>query len=287
MKNALYKGLTAVLFVLFITPTARAGFPLGQGHWMLSPTYNYYAASGYWNNAKIFTPYSNNGKFSSNYFGVYGTYGISASTEFYFNVPVVSQTYSETNLLIQNGSLGDVTMGLNFYPTQNDIDKHFSISGGIIIPLYQNATNVPSNLTGVTPPFVGFGSVGAEAKLGYAGNAPNFIKNCYFDVSAGVRQYFSALGPTQIFFDGTFGVGLDENWKIYGNVNGVNSTSNNQSASSSVDGVNRDFGYFRMTAGVGRRLSQTTQLYLSLFQDVSGRNTGRGSGFSLFAVIKF
>lgn len=282
----LSKGLLGLFFVLFLLPKAKAGFPLGQGHWMLSPTYNYYSASGYWNSSKLFTPYANNGRFSSNYFGLYGTYGISRNTEFYFNVPVVVQTYSETNLLNQKASLGDVTMGLSFYPAQNDIDKHFSISGGIIIPLYQNSSNTPSSLNGVTAPYVGFGALGAEAKLGYAGNAPNFIKNCYFDVSAGLRQYFSAMGPTQIFFDGTFGVGIDENWKIYGNLNAVNSTSNYQN-SSSTDGVNRDFGYFRMTAGVGRKLGETTQLFGSIFQDVSGRNTGRGSGFSLFLVIKF
>jgi hypothetical protein len=283
------KKIKVVVYILLINllllqMPAKAGFPLGQGHWMLAPTYNYYSASGYWNSSRIFTPYTNNGRFVSNYFGLYGIYGISKNTEFVFNLPFVNQNYTETNLLIQNGSLGDASFGLSFYPAQNDLDRHFSISGSIILPLYQNS-KISSSLSSVTPPFVGFQTLGAEAKLGYAGNAPNFIKNSYFDINAGIRQYFSSLGPTQIFFDGTFGVGVDDYWKIYGNLSGVNSTSNYQGTS--TDGVNRDYGYFRITAGAGRKLGEQTQLFVSLFQDVSGRNTGKGSGFSLFAVFKF
>lgn len=180
--------------------------------------------------------------------------------------------------------MGDVTAGFAYYPEMKNLTTHFSITGSIIIPLYQNVA-YPSSLTG-TVPVVGFQSVGAEVKASLAGSPENFIKNCYYDMSVGARQYFSTYGPTQFFFDGTFGVAVDEDWKIYGNLSTVSSQSNYTSTTSS-DGINRDFSYFRMTTGVGYRVNKTVQLYGNIFQDVSGKNIGRGHGFGLFAVIKF
>ncbi|MDE3235077.1 MAG: hypothetical protein KGO81_03905 [Bacteroidota bacterium] len=280
------KSIRICLFVLVLSCCsflAKAGFPVGKGHWLLSPTYNYYSASGYWNAQRTYTAYTNNGRFSSNYFGLYGKYGINRNWELVFNVPFAIQTYSETNYLSQTSSMGDATVGLSYYTNMNDYTKHFSITGSLILPLYQNINFAPTG-SNVTTPIIGFQSVGGELKLGFAGNAQNTSRSVYYDLEAGVREYFSTLGPTQTFFNATLGVPLDDDWKLFGTLNGV---SSNSTATTAIDNINRDFGYFRMTAGAGLRVSKTSQLYASVFQDVSGRNIGRGHGFSLFAVIKF
>ena len=274
-----------IICVICFTTAAKAGFPIAAGHWLLAPTYNYYAAKGYWNSSRLYTPYANNGRFTSNYLGVYGVYGINRNWNFTFNVPFVIQTYTETNLLVSNSSIGDVTLGFTYFTPERNANNHFSITGSLIIPFYQNVP-LPSNLSTVTPPFVGFQSVGAELKLSYAGNAQNFIPGCYYDLSAGVRQYFSTYGPSQLFFDATLGVNLDEDWQVLGNLSGVSSNSN-YTTTTTTDGVNRDYGYFRVRAGVGRRINKDMQLFAGIFQDVSGRNIGRGSGFYISAVFHF
>jgi len=273
---------TVVAICLF-SFTAKAGFPVGAGKWLLSPGYYYYSANGYWDANRVFNAYGSNGRFTSNYLGLYGVYGINRNWELVFNVPFVSQTFSQTGVLIQNSSMGDVTAGISYYPEMKNLTTHFSVTGSLIIPLYQNVNY--TGLSGITAPNIGFQSVGAEAKISLAGGSENFIKGFYYDVVAGGRQYFSTYGPTQFFFDATLGDAVDEDWKIYANFSTVSSQSNYTSTIS--DGINRDFSYFRVTAGFGYRVNKTVQLFANLFQDVSGKNIGRGHGFGLFAVIRF
>jgi len=287
MKKFLQAVLSAILFITVFSISARAGFPIGKGRWMLAPNYSYYTANGYWDAQRVFNSYSDNGRFTSHYFGLYGGYGIDRNWDFIFNIPLVIQTYSNTYQLIQKSSLGDATMGFSYFPTLNDYTKHVAITGSLIIPLYQNINFAPS-LSGITPPFVGFESVGGELKIGYSGTNETTLKGVYYDIEAGVREYFSTYGPTQTFFNATIGVPLDEDWKVTGNIATVSSNSNASLATGTTsDGINRDYGYFRLTASIGRKLNKNVQAYLSFFQDVAGRNIGRGHGFSLSTVIKF
>ena len=262
-----------------------AQFPVGAGRFMLAPTYNYYHAGGYWDKNGLYNSYSSGGKFTSNYFGIYGAAGIDRKWEFVFNIPLVVQTYSDSVRLIQNGSLGDVSLGLTYFTQMTDPQKHFSITGSIIIPLYQNMP-LPSTISSVTPPFVGFQTTGAELKLDYSGSTQEIWKSSYYVFEAGARQYFSSYGPTQFFGSATFGTALDDDWKLTGKLSFVNSSSN-YIVGATPDGVNRDYSYFRMEVGAGRKVTKATQIYLNLFQDITGRNIGRGTGFSIFAVIRF
>lgn len=273
------------MMVSLFQQKAMAQFPVGAGRFMLAPTYNYYHANGYWDKNGLYNSYASGGKFTSNYFGLYGAVGIDRKWEFVFNVPFVVQTYSDSSRFVQNGSLGDVTLGLSYYTPMADPQKHFSVTGSIIIPLYQNIP-LPASLSTVTPPFVGFQTTGGELKLDYSGSTEEVWKSSYYVLEAGARQYFSVYGPTQFFGSATFGTALDDDWKLSGKLSGVNSSSN-YIAGSTADGVNRDFSYFRIELSIGRKVSKATQLYASIFQDVSGRNIGKGSGFSVFAVIRF
>jgi protein XagA len=279
-KNFLW--VYSIALASLFSEKAMAQFPVGDKRILLAPTYSYYRATGYWNSNSIYSAYPSGGKFTSNYLGLYGVAGINRNWEFTFNVPFIVQTYTDSGRLIQNGSLGDVTLGLTYYTPMADPQRHFSITGSLIIPLYQNIP-LPSNLSTVTPPFVGFQTTGGELKLSYAGSTENVWKSSYYTLQGALRQYFSTYGPTQFIYSATFGTALDEDWKLAGTLSGVSSSSNFIPLTS--DGINRDFSYFRIALGLGRKVSKTTQVYASIYQDVTGKNIGRGSGFSLYAVI--
>jgi hypothetical protein len=237
-----------VMIFSVIHQKVMAQFPVGAGRFMLAPTYNYYHASGYWDKNGLFNSYASAGRFTSNYFGLYGAAGLDRKWEFVFNVPFVVQTYTDSGRLVQNGSLGDITLGLSYYTPMIDPQKHFSVTGSLIIPLYQNIP-LPSSLSTVTPPFVGFQTTGGELKLDYSGSTEEVWKSSYYVLEAGLRQYFSTYGPTQYFASATFGTALDNDWKLTGKLGGLSSSSN-YIAGSTSDGVNRDFSYFRMELGV-------------------------------------
>ncbi len=280
---------TTIFFTIFFSvlhTASYAGFPIGKGRWLLSPMYSYYGANSYWDKLKVLTPYENgNGKFTSNYFGVYGGFGVDKNVDFIFNVPFVIQTYQNATTLVQNASMGDASLGFSYFFNNDNPYKHTSLSGSLLIPLYQNSVinNLPAN---VTMPYVGFQTVGAEVKLGFSGTNIKTLKNTYYDVEGGIRQYFSASGPTQAFFNATFGVPLDNYWNLKATLNGVNSNGTT-GAITNVYGLNRDFSYLRFTFAAGYKISKQTSLWANVFTDISGRNIGAGHGFSLFAVIKF
>jgi hypothetical protein len=285
MKKTLFiLSLLATQLLLFQNQ-AKAGFPIGQGKWLLVPTYNYYSATKYWDAQRVVTPYPKNGRFSSNYLGLYGGYGIKRNLDFIFNVPFIIQTYSDTDSLKQLSSLGDVNLGLSYYFNSNDYNKHLSLTGSVIIPFAQSYASTSSSSL-IAYPAIGYHAFGVEAKFGYAGTNTTTLKNVYWDMEVGLRQYFSYLGPTQFFFNATMGVPLNDDWKLFGSMNYVTSHSNATFQSTS-DGVNRDFDYLRFTIGILARLSKNASVGASIFTDVTGRNIGCGSGFSLFAVFKF
>ncbi len=277
-----------VFFLLNFQNKVDAQFPMAKEYWMLAPMYNYYSASSYWNNNGKVIQYKNNGRFTSHYFGLYGAFGLDDNLNFTFNVPFVVQTYSNATYLIQNSSLGDATAGLNYFLHLNNPNQHLSLGGSLIIPLYRNTLSIDSAVaSSVSLPYSGFQKVGVELKVGFAGTNVNVLKNTYYDLQAGVRDYFGGGGPTQVFLNATFGVPLNENIKIAGTLSGVNSGSNSVVSGTVTTGANTDFSYARLTFAAGVKISEEGSLWGHVFTDVSGRNIGLGSGFSVFAVFKF
>ena len=276
--------LFCIVTILFVQ-NVNAGFPIGKGRWLLVPTFNHYVATNYWDNNRTLKSFDANGKFVSTYLGVYGGYGINRDWEFIFKVPFLSNTYSSDTLLERNSGLGDINLGITYYLSHYDYYRHLSITGTLIIPFYSNQASVYKHT------LLGYGVMGIEGKLGYAGTNQNFLKKTFYDLEVGVRQYFETEGPTQLFTNLTFGVPLDENWKICGTLRGITSSSpysNNFTSSSSVpNAVNLDFDYIRAEIAAGTKVSRSTSIWMSIYTDITGRHVGKGSGYSFFAVIKF
>jgi protein XagA len=273
------KKIVLILVVaLSFTTTSKAGFPIGQGRWLLVPTYTQYNASGYWDENRQSNLYSNGGSFRSNYFGLYGGYGIGRDVDLVFNLPYVNQIFTENNTVIEQlQTSADAMIGLKYFLNHYDYFKHLSITGSLLIPMYQ-AQN-----TQLLP---GFGSPGIEVKLGLAGTNTTRLKDTYYDIEGGIRHYFNPGEPTQLFANATLGTPIGEDWKLSGTLSGVTSSASipNQPINALV---NRNFDYLRGTITLGRRIDRNISLNAAIFTDFLGRNIGQGRGFSIFAVIKF
>ena len=177
--------------------------------------------------------------------------------------------------------LGDATIGLSKFLNDFDDDRHVSITGSLIIPLYTNQ--------GSPYPNIGYQSFGGELKLGFSGNGRGGFRNPYYDIDFGVRQYFNGDGPTQLFANITGGVPIDDYWKLSGTLSGVNSISNATTTTTSnvFYNYNKSFSYVRLAANIGRTINENTSIWGGIYTDVLGASVGKGSGLSLSAVIKF
>lgn len=264
------------MLIGMLTNLVVAGFPIGKGKYLIVPSYNLYTTKGYWDKDGNYTDFTNNGRFASHFFGVYGGLGIGEKLDFIGNISYIIQRKQEPNKLEQNASLGDATLGLSYLLNSFDYYRFLTVTGSLIIPLYQNDA--------AKTPYTGFQQVGGEVKFGFSGTNRERLSNTYFDVNAGFRQYFSPDGPAQLFADALFGVPLDADNKLTFSMSGNKSTSTQNSFNPNNLFLNRSFSYFRLTVGYGRKVSQHYQLFLSMFTDVSGRNTGKGGGGSISLV---
>lgn len=280
MKKFVLKCFLAMLLLVGAKP-AFAGFPIGQGRWLLVPTYTRYTAESYWDANRVNNPYNNNGRFTSSYLGLFGGFGIGRDVDFVFNLPYVTNTYTENNAIVEQfAGMGDASLGLSYFINHFDYYKHLSVTASVILPMYDNLPTV------LLP---GFASPGIEGKLGFCGTNTTSLKDTYYDLEAGVRHYFNQGGPTQFFGNATLGAPLDENWKVSGTLNYVNSSSSlgNTNVVPINALLNRDFDFFRGTLSLGYRLNRNMSLWGSIFSDFTGRSIGQGRGMSVYMVIKF
>ncbi len=269
--------------ILLFSQQVNAGFPIGKGRWLLVPTFNHYVANSYWDDNRSLHNFDNNGRFVSNYFGVYGGYGINRDWEFVFKVPFISNTYTSDVLIEPNSGIGDVNLGVCYYLSHYDYYRHLSLTGTLIVPFYSNDTATYKHT------LLGNGSMGIEAKLGYAGTNQKFLKKTFYDLEVGIRQYFATEGPTQLFTNLTFGVPIDDSWKAAATLRGVTSSSpyGNRNSNFAFSPLNREYDYLRFELAAGVKATRSTSIWLSVYTDIMGKHIGKGSGYSVFAVIKF
>jgi protein XagA len=280
MKNKIIKTVAVFMLLLAVSQQCFAGFPIGNGRWLLVPTYTRYTATGYWDNGGISNSY-NGERFISNYYGLFGGFGIGRDVDVVFNIPFVSNRYisaSGADIDIPLQTTGDITVGLSYFINHFDYFKHLSITGSLIFPSYPK---IESQL------LPGFSSPGGEIKVGLAGTNTEKLKDTYYDMEAGIRTYFNDGGPSQFFANATLGVPLNEDWKMSGTLNGVWSSSSVGYIKPTGFNINKDFSYIRASMAVGRRIDRNITLWASIFRDMSGTSIGQGSGFSIYAVLKF
>lgn len=288
------KKLMLGFILLLSINKSFAGFPIGLGKWMLCPSYIYYSAESYWNNNRELNDYISSdgysGKFTSQYLGLFGGYGINRDLDFLFKVPFVSNTFVEGNRMNTVSGIGDVMLGLRYFLNHYDYTRHLSVTGSIILPFYaaQSLKEAKRIDTIRVNNQLGFATAGLEVKLGYAGSfKTGDMKGLYWDIDGGFRAFLSSNGPTQFFTNLTMGFPLSDEVKMSGTLRGVSSTSPSANLiTSSATLVNRDFDYIRAELAFGLKLTRSTQIWGGIFSDITGRNIGKGSGYFFTLVIK-
>jgi len=274
MKQTLF-----IIVSVFFSKLLIAGFPIGRGKYLVAPSYNYYNAPSYWNNDGERTEYKNKGIFDTHYFGVYTGIGINEKLDFVGNINYLLRRRKEADTTMQNGNFGDASFGFQYNLDSYDYYRYLSITGSVIIPLYQNNPKII--------PYTGYQQVGAELKLSLSGNNQSeYFNSAYYDINAGIRQFFSTEGSTQLFFDALIGIPFDKNNHLTMSFSTMKSNSNQTKFDYNNLSAIRTLSYFRLNAGYGRKIDQNNQLFLNIFNDINGKNTGKSGGVSVTLVTR-
>jgi hypothetical protein len=277
MKKIFHYSLFVVVIICSVSPSVFAGaWPTGKHKWLIVPYFNYYLANHYWEHNGHLQLYNNSGKFISNSFRVYGEYGISNRLDIVGTIPVIMNEYKEKGSLERNTGLADIEIGprLNIIGTKNQ--QFFSIQEQTIFPTYQNKQ----------VPYLGFHEFGTELKLIFSGSQYKHAQY-YYNVEAGVRQYFGNTPVTQLKISGSMGFYIAKKNQVIGEIDGVNSINSNTAFVQDNPALNTDFMYLKGSLTYGREISRSVWVDAGVFHDLAGSNIGQGNGFFIFSVIKF
>ncbi len=273
---------TALHIIMFITGIllyahAYAGFPIGKFRHVVVVSYIYGTTNKAWDSTGTLKEFSNNGRFTSNFFSTYFGYGLTRKVDIFVSLPFVSNAYRETNLAQANSGFGDLNVGMTYYIEHFDYSKYLSISVALIAPMYTN------NLK----PYIGYAESGVEGKFNFSGYSKSGWKNTYYDLQFGGRRYNTYLGPTQVFASGLFGFPTGYRTGMNFQVEWLKSFSNDKSFNAIDLQLNRDFTYVKGGINFSYRINPNASLYFNIYSFLTGKNTGQSTGASLSTIFKF
>lgn len=267
--------LAGFLLPVFPIPSFAGGWPTGKGKWLLVPYANYYLARRYWDPSGHFRAYPYNGRFESPSFRVYYEYGITGRLDLVGTVPLLQNHYKDQVTDQSNTSLGDLQIGPRFN-ILNIRNQHFiSLQNQEIIPAYRIGRL----------PYNGFGEFGTELRLIYSGSQYKHLQY-YYDLEAGIRQYFGNTPITQAEYQATLGYYLTAKNQLSLELDGLYSFHNSPAFQPTNPAENTRFRYTKVSLTYGRQISPKVWLDLGVFHDLAGRRIGQGTGVFLFSVIK-
>lgn len=256
--------------VIQFKQTAKAGaWPVRKGKFITSLTFSSFTANSKWDSIGRLSDYPGGGYFKSQGIALYTEYGISRRVTGILSLPYVFNQVKQNDVSYSQKGFSDAEVGLRFYLTNIKFKYYLALQATTIVPLYKAST-------------LGFGSNGGDLGLVFSGSG----KSYYFNLQADGRQYFSATGPTQVRYTGTFGLNIDKHDQFSVGASGVWSTSINKTFSANIV-QNQDFSYTQVSASYGYIFNTNTSLFATVNQFVVGRNTGMGTNIALSISQRF
>jgi hypothetical protein len=261
---------------------AFAGWPIGKYRSIVVPSFNYYTSKDVFDGGGKRVKGASGSGFTSYAYGLYFGYGLSRRTDLIVNVlaPFQNSKFVNTAGTVipqQSSGFGDLQVGLSYNLKNYDYKRYLSMQVSAILPLYNNDNNAIA---------LGYGRVGAEAKLMYTGSfTENFLRGCFYNLEGGYRRFFDAQGPDVIVYSASLGVPVDRRNQVSFEVGGQRASSSNKSFSQNLS-INRDFAFTKSSVSLGHTFSRRFSLFGSGFYTFAGRNSGVGYGGALQAVIK-
>jgi|GEM_PF-1140255 len=247
-----------------------------SGELLLSPYLSYYQATSFRDDNGNKQDFSNNGKFHNYNPRLYFSLPLrSDKLNLFGSIPYVTNTYEDDFVKNTNQDFGDIELGLRFNITSFG-DTY--IMGSIIgyIPAYTNDQ----------APSAGYELFGIEPRLILAGTSRLLGEyNNFHKIEVGVR-YFFPQDPLQIRFLISQGYRVTDQFLLLGELDGIFSFSDNSRFFENNLQQVAQYQTIKASFNLGYEFSPALTIYGGLFHDIYNRNSGIGSGFQTFAVIK-
>jgi hypothetical protein len=191
------------------------------------------------------------------------------------SVPLFLNKFEDNQQLQQNTDFGDLEIGARLHLRK--LKNHF-LMGAVtaFIPAYQN-----NRL-----PYAGFERFGIEGRLILTGNAPWIGEsNNFHKIEAALRQ-FIPNGPTQIRLFASEGFRITPKVVVLGELDAMFSFSDESEFFENNLQLVSDFTMVKAALNIGYEFTPEFSLFGGVFQDVLNRNSGIGSGFQVFSIIR-
>ncbi|MFT4855717.1 MAG: hypothetical protein ACI9UV_000511 [Algoriphagus sp.] len=273
------KTLFILSFLLFFQ--IGAGFSQnpwqqGKGEILLSPYLSHYSASAFRNRSGEKIDFDQNGQFSNYNPRMYFSLPLKDyKINLFGSLPYFFNQNKDNTADQKNSDFGDIKIGLRFHLKQLG-DHYLMASVATFIPAYDN-----NQL-----PYAGFDRFGLEGRLILSGNSPWEGKsNNFHKLELGYRYFFPS-DPGQIRVFASQGVYFFKKAVILGELDGIFSFSNDSDFFENNLQLVSDFRMVKASINLGYEFTPKFSLYSGVFHDILNRNSGIGSGFQVFTVIR-
>ncbi|MCH7412505.1 hypothetical protein MM213_03335 [Belliella sp. R4-6] len=268
-----------ILVFVFLSSTSFAQNPWQQdkGEFLLSPYLSHYSATAFRNRDGDKIDFENQGQFVNYNPRIYFSLPLNGyKVNLFGSLPWFFNQYEDDNLRQQNRDLGDIELGARFH--LGKVKMHYLMASvTTFIPAYNN-----NQL-----PYTGFGRFGMEGRMILSGNSPWIGEsNNFHKIELGYRYFFPS-DPGQIRVFSSKGIRIIDKFVLLGEIDAIFSFSNDSDFFENNLQLVSDFSVIKATANIGYEFTPKFSLYGGLFHDVLNRNSGIGSGFQIFSVIRF
>lgn len=270
--------LFLILIFLSVNLPCHAQNPWQQdkGEFLLSPFLSNYRATAYRDRSGQRINFTDQGQFSNVNPRLYFSMPIkNYKVNLFGTVPLFFNQYRDDNQTQKNTDWGELELGARVHLSQL---KNNYLLGAVtaFFPVYSNDK----------VPFTGYDRFGLEGRLMLYGNAPWLgSSNNFHKLEAGVR-YFFPDDPLQLRIYASEGIRFGGKWVALGELDCIFSTSENSEFFEGNLQLVSDFSMVKAAMNLGYEFTPDLALYGGLFHDIYNRNSGIGSGFQLFSVIK-
>lgn len=273
------KTFTYLIFILLLMATESFGqnpWQQDKGEALISPFFSHYRASAFRTTNGERIPFQDQGQFTNYNPRVYFSLPLDGyKINLFGSIPLFFNRFEDDQQLQRNVDFGELELGARFHLKQ--LKNHY-LMGAItaFVPAYQN-----NRL-----PYAGFGRFGLEGRMILSGNSPWMGEsNNFHKIELGFRQ-FIPNGPSQVRLYSSQGFRVASNVVLLGEIDGIFSFSDESEFFENNLQLVSDFTMVKAAVNIGYEFTTDFSIYAGVFHDVLNRNSGIGSGFQVFSVIR-
>jgi hypothetical protein len=265
-----------LLFGMIGKATAQNPWQQSKGEILLSPYFSNYRATAFRNRSGEKIDFAQDGQFTNYNPRMYFSLPIKDyKVNLFGSLPYFFNQYKDNSKDQRNTDFGDIELGLRFHVKQ--LKNHYLMASvTTFIPAYTN-----NRL-----PYAGFGRFGVEGRVHLTGNSPWMGEsNNFHKVEVGYRYFFPS-DPGQIRVFASQGIRVTKKVVLLGELEGLFSFSDDSEFFENNLQLVSDFTMVKASINLGYEFTPKFSMYGGVFQDILNRNSGIGSGFQVFSVIR-